>query len=166
MRMICTLAGHQPGGREAYNGGFHFSRCRRCRRDMFRSGGTWETVPAGHRVTWKSGRHSHSLEPDFSGALPVLHHQANLPAVRPDFASWSRQLARILRAAPSKEKPECDGAEAERKVKEPYPRLIVIVALIGAGLQMLVSFGSGRRELPGVTERVRAPCQGGDGTVL
>ena len=146
MRMICVLAGHQPDGREAYNGGFHFCRCSRCRQDMVRSSGAWSAIPSGHRVAWKSGRHSHSLEPDFSGALPVLHDQANLPAVRPNFTSWSRQLARILRAPRRKEKEKCDGAEAERQVKEPYPRLIVIVALIGAGLQMLFSFGSSRRE--------------------
>jgi hypothetical protein len=146
MTLLCALAGHEPDGREAYNGGFHFSHCRRCRRDMFRSSGTWEIVPDGHRVAWKSGRHSHSLEPDLSAALPVLHHQANLPAVRPSFTSWSRQLAQILRARRIKEEAPSDGAEAERQVKEPYPRLIVIAALIGAGLQMLFGFGSGRRE--------------------
>ena len=146
MKIVCALAGHEPDGRQAYNGGFHFSRCRRCRRDMVRSSGPWDAVPVGHRVAWKSGRHSHSLDPDFSGALPVLHPQANLPMVRPSFMSWNRQLARLLRAKPRKPGVPSDGAEAERAAKEPYPKLIVIVALIGAGLQILFSFGSGRRE--------------------
>ncbi len=149
MKIMCALAGHEPGGKVAYNGGFHFSSCRRCGRDMFRSSGAWEAVPEGHRVAWKSGRHSHSLEPDFSGSLPMLHPQANLPMVRPSFMSWSRQLARLLRSSRRKEEAKSDGAEAERQAKEPYPKLIVIVALIGAGLQMLFSFGSGRRQAAG-----------------
>jgi hypothetical protein len=144
MRIICHLAGHEADRGQAYNGGFHFSRCRRCGRDMIRSSGEWRMVPDGHRVAWKAGRHSHSIEPDYARVLPVLHSQANLPAVRSGFTSWSRQLA--LLAAGRKEKPAAPPDEKEAKENEPFPKLIVIVALIGAGLQLLFGLGARWRE--------------------
>ncbi|HEY5722602.1 MAG TPA: hypothetical protein VIT45_09800 [Allosphingosinicella sp.] len=145
MKIVCLVAGHSSDRNEAYNGGFHFSRCSRCRCDMIRSSGDWEAVPEGHRVAWKSGRQSHSIDPDFSRVLPILHPQANLPALRPSFMSWSRQLSR-MRAARRPE-PAPSAEEKEAKEKEPYPRLIVLVALIGAGLQLIMGLGGRRREL-------------------
>lgn len=144
MNLICALAGHEADRGEAYNGGFHFSRCRRCRCDMIRSSGEWQAVPEGHRVAWKAGRHSHSIEPDYARALPVLHSQSNLPAVRSGFASWSRHLSLFGRRRKEKAAPTAEQAEA--RVKEPYPKLIVLVALVGAGLQMLFGLGSRREE--------------------
>jgi hypothetical protein len=145
MKIVCLLAGHSADGEAAYNGGFHFSRCRRCRHDMIRSSGDGEAVPEGHRVAWKSGRQSHSIDPDFSRVLPILHPQANLPALRPSFMSWNRQLARM--GAARKSKPAPTAEEQEAKEKEPYPKFIVLVALIGAGLQLIMGFGGRRREL-------------------
>jgi hypothetical protein len=143
--MICAISGHEAAPREAYNSGFHFSRCRRCGRDMIRSSGTWQAVPGGHRVAWKSGRHSHSIEPDYARVLPILHDQANLPAVRTTFLSWSRQLARI--AAPFRARERARHAEeAETRENRPYPRLVVMVALVGVGLQFLFGLGAGRRD--------------------
>ena len=103
MSLLCALGGHEAGPDEVYNGGYYFSRCRRCERDMIRSGAAWQMVPSGHRVVWKPGCHQHSVEPDLAGALPVLHRDSNLPAVRPRFASWSRDLVRrrSLRPAPA-----------------------------------------------------------------
>jgi len=140
MSLLCALGGHEAGSDEVYNGGYYFSRCRRCERDMIRSGAAWQMVPAGHRVVWRSGRHQHSVEPSFAGVLPVLHREANLPAVRPPFASWSRDMVRLRRppAAPA-------SAGAVLETEEPqYPRLLVIAALVGAGLQILFSLGSSR----------------------
>jgi hypothetical protein len=111
---------------------------------MIGSAGEWRAVPAGHRVAWKAGRHAHSLEPDFSRVLPVLHEQSNLPAVRPSFTSWSRQLARIAKLR-SKAREDRVEEEAEARDNEPYPALLVIAALVGAGLQLLFGFGR-RRE--------------------
>ena len=146
MSILCGITGHEAERREVYNSGFHFSRCRRCRCDMFRSGGEWRVVPGGHRVAWKAGCHSHSIDPDYGRVLPMLHPQANLPAVRSGFLSWCRQLART-RVAPPIGDSERMAGEEEARENQPYPRLLVIVALVGAGLQLLMGFGGGRREM-------------------
>ena len=144
MKIVCMMAGHAADERQAYNSGFHFSRCRRCRRDMIRSSGEWEAVPDGHRVAWKCGQQSHSIDPDYARVLPILHPQANLPALRPSFMSWSRQLSMRKRRAPS---PAPSAEEKEAREKEPYPKLIVLIAVIGAGIQLIMGFGGRRREL-------------------
>ena len=144
MSLLCALGGHEAGDGEVYNGGYYFARCRRCRRDMIRSGAAWQMVPSGHRVVWRAGRHQHSLEPDFAGVLPVLHRDSNLPAVRPRFASWSRDMVRTRRTAAAK----AAAAALDPEFEEPqYPRLLVLAALVGAGLQLIFSLGSGRSGL-------------------
>ncbi len=143
MSLLCALGGHEAGGAEIYNGGYYFARCRRCRRDMIRCGAAWQTVPGGHRVVWRSGRHQHSLEPDLSGVLPVLHREANLPAVRPPFSSWSRDLVRLRRRAPRATAAAAAAVAVEREEPQ-YPPLLVLAALVGAGLQLIFSLGSGR----------------------
>ena len=145
MSLICALGGHEAGAGEVYNGGYYFARCRRCERDMIRCGAAWQMVPGGHRVVWRTGRHQHSLEPDLSGALPVLHREANLPAVRPRFASWSRDIVR-LRRPPAATAAASAAAMLEREEPQ-YPRLLVLAALVGAGLQLIFSLGSGRGSL-------------------
>lgn len=139
MSLLCALGGHEAAPDEVYNGGYYFSRCRRCGLDMIRCGAAWRMVPGGHRVVWRSGRRQHSLEPDLSGALPVLHRDSNLPAVRPPFASWSRDMVRLRRAAPA----AAAAAAAEREEPQ-FPPLLVFAALVGAGLQLIFSLGSGR----------------------
>jgi hypothetical protein len=141
MSLLCALGGHEAGPGEVYNGGYYFGQCRRCQRDMIRCGAAWRMVPSGHRVVWRSGRCQHSLEPDLSGALPVLHREANLPAVRPPFASWSRDMVRLRRSGPAA--PEAAAATIEHEEPQ-YPRLLVLAALVGAGLQLIFSLGSGR----------------------
>jgi hypothetical protein len=140
MSLLCALGGHEAGPDEVYNGGYYFARCRRCRRDMIRCGAAWQLVPGGHRVVWRSGRHQHSVEPDLSGALPVLHREANLPAVRPPFASWSRDVVRLRRRAPK----ATAAAVAVEREEPQYPALLVLAALVGAGLQLIFGLGSGR----------------------
>jgi hypothetical protein len=145
MSLLCALGGHEAGVGEIYNGGYYFARCRRCRRDMIRCGAAWQMVPSGHRVVWRSGRHQHSLEPDFAGVLPVLHRDSNLPAVRPPFASWSRDMVRLGR--PGRKRATAAAAAAQRSAEreEPqYPAMLVLAALVGAGLQLIFSLGSGR----------------------
>jgi hypothetical protein len=142
MSLLCALGGHEAGPDEVYNGGYYFARCRRCRSDMIRCGAAWRMVPEGHRVVWRSGRHQHSLEPDLSGALPVLHRDSNLPAVRPPFASWSRDMVRLRRRAPAGT--AAAAAVAVEREEPQYPPLLVLAALVGAGLQLIFSLGSGR----------------------
>jgi hypothetical protein len=140
MSLLCALGGHEAGSGEVYNGGYYFARCRRCELDMIRSGAAWQMVPSGHRVVWRSGRGQHSVEPDLAAVLPVLHRDSNLPAVRPPFASWSRDMVRLRPSAR-----RAAAAEAAVEREEPhYPRLLVLAALVGAGLQLIFSLGSGR----------------------
>jgi hypothetical protein len=143
MSLLCALGGHEAGPDEVYNGGYYFARCRRCRLDMIRCGPAWRMVPGGHRVVWRSGRHQHSVEPDLSGVLPVLHREANLPAVRPPFASWSRDMVRLRRRRRVKETASAAAVSVEREELQ-YPPLLVLAALVGAGLQLIFSLGSGR----------------------
>jgi hypothetical protein len=146
MSLLCALGGHEAGPGEVYNGGYYFARCRRCRRDMIRCGAAWQMVPSGHRVVWRSGRCQHSLEPDLSAVLPVLHREANLPAVRPPFASWSRDMVRLRRRGSAASEAAAAAVAVEREEPQ-YPRLLVLAALVGAGLQLILSLGSGRGSL-------------------
>jgi hypothetical protein len=142
MSILCAFGGHEAGPGETYNCGYWFSRCRRCRRDMIRSGAAWATVPRGHRVVWRHGRGSHSLATDFAHVLPVLHPAANLPMVKPRFASWSRQLVGARKAAAPA--PEAEPVEAE---ETPYPPLLVLAAIVGGALQLLLGLGAPRQGL-------------------
>jgi len=142
MSILCTIGGHEAGPDEVYNSGYWFSRCRRCRRDMIRSGGSWDVIPRGHRVVWRSGRGSHSLATDFAHVLPVLHPAANLPMVRPRFASWSRQLAPSSSPLPRPAEATADAAEAAVSQEPPYP-LLMVAALVAGALQL--AFGLSRR---------------------
>jgi hypothetical protein len=137
MGLICAIGCHEAAPREVYNCGYHFSRCRRCGRDMIRAGAAWSMVPAGHRVVWKAGRQNHSLTPDFAHALPVLLRTAQLPAERPAFISWSRMLARKPRRSAAR-----TVAIAEAQAPEPqYPMLLIVATIAGAGLQLLLGLG-------------------------
>lgn len=145
MNPICALAGHAAAPNPVYNSGFHFGRCRRCRRALVRAGPDWRPVPKGHRIAWKAGRHSHSLEPDYADVLPILHREANLPAVRAPFASWCRELVRLRRKRRTERDPlVAAAAAAEARADAQYPALLVVAALVGAGFQLLFGFG-GRR---------------------
>jgi hypothetical protein len=144
MSILCALAGHRARDAGTYNSGYWFSGCRRCARAMIRCGDDWDTIPAGHRVAWKAGRHSHSVEPDYAPVLPALHREANLPAVRTPFFSWSRQLS------PAGARRRLFGAAAPAASDEPeaetWPGLLVLAALVGAGLQLVFGIGTRRRE--------------------
>ncbi|HEX2763249.1 MAG TPA: hypothetical protein VHM92_05315 [Allosphingosinicella sp.] len=141
MSLLCALGGHEAAPGEVYNGGYYFARCRRCGEDMIRSGAAWRMVPEGHRVVWRGGCRRHSLEPDLSGALPVLHRDANLPAVRTPFASWSRDI--VLGRRRKRRGQNATAAIVEREEPQ-YPAFLVVAALVGAGLQLIFSLGSGR----------------------
>ena len=143
MNLFCAIGGHEPAETQIYKGGYHFTACRRCRCDLIRSPKRdWQEVPAGHRVAWKSGRHSHSIEPDYEGALPVLREETHLPAVRTSFLSWSREL--IHRAGPGISAVRLDPEGAAEADDHRPPRLILIAVLVGAGLQLLLGLGRGR----------------------
>lgn len=137
MSILCAIGGHEARPGEVYNSGYWFSRCRRCERDMIRAGGSWDTIPRGHRVVWRSGPGSHSLATDFAHVLPILHPAANLPMVRPPFVSWSRELA----PSPRSPAPEPDEAE------EPAYSLLVLAALAAGVLQLVLGLYPRRESL-------------------
>ena len=136
MKLMCTIADHRAVEEQVYNSGYFFGRCRRCGCDLIRTGRRqWQPVPRGYGVVWKAGRHSHSLTPDFEGLLPDLHAEANLPATRPRFASWSRAMV-------GRGKRALRGGAAPVEKPDEYPRLMVLAFIVGTGLSL---FGGGRR---------------------
>jgi hypothetical protein len=134
MSILCALGGHEAGQGEVYNSGYWFSRCRRCERDMICAGGSWDTVPRGHRVVWRSGRGSHSLATDYAHVLPILHPAANLPMVRPSHASWSRQLTASSRPLAPGRARAVEPPEAE----EPGYALLAMAALLAGALHLVL----------------------------
>ena len=129
MSILCAIGGHEAATGEVYNSGYWFSHCRRCRRDMIRTGAAWNIVPPGHRVVWRTGFGSHSIPTDFAHALPVVHPNANLPIVRPRFVSWSRTMVGTTAAVSSR----AEAREAEPR----YPLLLIVATIVGATLQCL-----------------------------
>jgi hypothetical protein len=129
MSLMCLLRGHRAAPQETYNCGYWFSRCERCARDMVRSGKSWQPVPRGHRVVWKSGPAWHSLAPDFGAHLPVLHRDSHLPA-HPPRGFWNRALVALGAPRPSETQRE-DAQETEA-----VPGIVFVVAL-WVGLQLL-----------------------------
>jgi hypothetical protein len=79
MSLLCTIGGHEAGRKQVYNAGFHFGRCRRCRRDIIRVGTFWQSVPRGHVVVWKQGRHRHSITAYYRAHLPIISDRAAAP---------------------------------------------------------------------------------------
>lgn len=52
-RLLCAFDRHTPSPEGLWNGGYCFTRCRRCGRDMVRSAfGEWH-IPHAYRVVWR-----------------------------------------------------------------------------------------------------------------
>lgn len=52
-RLLCRLGRHAPAPDGLWNGGYCFTACRRCHRDMVRSAfGEWH-VPRDFRIVWR-----------------------------------------------------------------------------------------------------------------
>lgn len=70
MKLLCAFGGHEAGEIHSYSGGYHVSQCRRCGTAMIRLGATWQIVPDGHAVVWRSGvrveRIRHAVDADAS----------------------------------------------------------------------------------------------------
>jgi hypothetical protein len=144
MSVRCAIGGHRAAPREVYNSGYYFSACVRCGKDLVRAARTdWQTPPAGHRIVWKAGRASHSIEADYADFLPVALATAALLAVPSPFASWSRVLVRL----PPKAAPRAVAVQAaaiEESGDFRCPRLLLMAVMVGAGLRLLLSPGAAR----------------------
>ncbi len=142
MSLWCTTFGHRPVPDEIYNSGYWFSGCARCGEALVRAARSgWRTAPRGHRIVWKGGRHSHSIEADYGDVLPVPVPAAALPALPGRFASARRDLVRLTpraEAAPA----AILGAEEAGDFR--CPRLLLVAVMLGAGLKMLLTPGAAR----------------------
>ena len=139
MNLGCTIAGHDPAQGEVYNAGYYFSACRRCGDELVRTARSgWGPAPRGHRIVWKAGRASHSLEANYAGVLPVVLEGAAVPARRR--ALGSRALIRV------QQRPAAAAAlaSAEEGDDYKYPRLLLVAVIVGAGLRLLLGLASGR----------------------
>ena len=142
MNLRCAIGGHAAETDPVYNSGYFFSPCRRCGRYLLRSARSgWAPVPPGHRIVWKAGRHSHSLEADYAGVLPVVRHEPGLPA-RASVRRSNRALVRL-----NSPRPAAAGAAAaveEESGDYPYPGLLLAAVVVGAGLKMILGSTFGR----------------------
>jgi hypothetical protein len=141
MSLRCAIVRrHRPAPRQIYNSGYYFSACARCGEDLVRAArGDWQRAPHGHRIVWKTGRHSHSIEADYAAVLPVAVRGATLPARPSPFASWRRDLIRLPGRSPA------PAVAAEEEVGDfRCPRLLLMAVMLGAGLKMLLSLGVAR----------------------
>lgn len=144
MKLGCALAGHRAGENPVYNSGYYFCACSRCGEPLIRGAReSWRTVPAGHRVVWKSGRHCHSLAADFDGLLPIVSPELQLPATPSPFVSWCRALVEEVRPARRRAAAAAAAAEAQDDDYR-YPGLLLAAVLVGAGLRLLLGFGADR----------------------
>lgn len=142
MNLGCTIAGHRADRNHVYNSGYYFSACRRCGSHLMRSAQRdWGPVPRGHRIVWKVGRGSHSLEANYAGVLPIVV-DAPLPAPREPWLSTSRALVRTGPCRPARS--AFVGAAEEDGGDYQYPRLLLAVVILGAGLSWLTGLVSGR----------------------
>jgi len=140
MNVGCAIAGHTADPGHVYNSGYYFSACRRCGRHLVRSAhGEWGPVPRGHRVVWKAGRSSHSLEADYAGVLPVaLEAPAPLRPRRTTGRALIRTKPRRAAAA------GLVGAIEDQSQDYQHPRLLLAAVIVGAGLKLLLGFAFGR----------------------
>ena len=137
MSVLCLIQGHSPADEQVWNRGYSFARCRRCRCDMIRSDGEWETVPRGHRVVWKAGLHEHSRPAGYVRNLPVLYRDVRGGVPAPWFGPWYKHVLALAGGGTAERlcAPAIAVEEAEREPKLSYA--IALAAIAGAGLQLL-----------------------------
>ncbi len=132
MNILCALHVHRPSAPGIWNRGYQFSRCARCGHDLIATDGSWERVPPGYRVVWKSGRHERSLANAWEQAPPLLSTAPSLAVaaillekLRP------RTSARAGRGRSSRQRIDTAGT-----------------ALDGPPIHLLVHLPSGRAKNP------------------
>jgi hypothetical protein len=140
MNPLCFIQGHSPAEDQVWNRGYSFSKCRRCRCDLIRSDGEWDIVPRGHRVVWKGGRHEHSRRADYARNLPILYRdvRGGVPALW--MGGWYKHVLALAGGATSEEltQPTAALRDARREPK-PYPFLLALAAVAGAGIQLILA---------------------------
>lgn len=144
MSMLCFIQGHAPSEEQVWNRGYSFSKCRRCRCDMIRSDGDWETVPRGHRVVWRSGPGEHARPAGYVRNLPVLYRDVRGGVPAPWYGGWYRHVMSLAAGttaqglsnpAAALALPRADPENDPRQ----YPYLLALAAVAGAGLQLILA---------------------------
>jgi hypothetical protein len=153
MSILCFIQGHSPSEERIWNRGYSFSKCRRCSCDMIRSDCDWTVVPRGHRVVWKNGLHEHSRPAGYVRNLPILYRDAvrgGVPAHWQSGGWYGRLLALAGGGAAERLSPPQGAAaaavalDAPDDSTRPFPYLIALAAVAGAGIQILLAERSGR----------------------
>jgi hypothetical protein len=120
---------------------------------MIRSDSEWQVVPRGHRVVWKGGLHEHSRPAGYTRNLPILYRDSVRSGVPAHWRSggWYEQLLALAgggaaerlapRASGGAVAVSLDDADPDAK---PFPYLIALAAVAGAGLQLLLAERSRR----------------------
>ena len=141
MSLLCFIQGHSPSEEQIWNRGYSFSKCRRCRCDMVRSDADWQVVPRGHRVVWKSGLHEHSRRASHSRNLPMLYRDAVRAGVPEQWhGGWYRQVLALAGGGTAQRLAAPSAAVAldhPERDSRPFPYVIALAAIAGAGLQLL-----------------------------
>ena len=145
MSMLCFIQGHSPSEEQVWNRGYSFSKCRRCQCDLIRSDGDWDIVPRGHRVVWRSGPHAHARPAGYVRNLPMLYRDVRGGVPAPWLGGWYRQVLALAGGgtAESLSPPALARDDPEREPKQ-YPYLLALVAVAGAGLQLVLTSRSRR----------------------
>lgn len=89
--LLCRLGRHDPDPAGRWNGGYCFTHCRRCERDMVRSAfGEWH-VPKGFKVVWKRAGDVADLDRVMAARSAPVAPAAEAVEVEPvSHATWSR----------------------------------------------------------------------------
>ncbi|HEV2746288.1 MAG TPA: hypothetical protein VGW34_03195 [Allosphingosinicella sp.] len=118
MRLLCALGSHRVDpGTARWNGGHCFGKCRRCGRDLVRTGaGRWQ-VPHGYRVVWRALPSAPEPGPPEPQPIPAAAAAAAEPAALPAGAAceysepvlpWDLASPRPPEAAAAPEPPAAD----------------------------------------------------------
>ena len=80
--LLCELGRHRAEPSPAWNNGYYFSRCRRCRRDLVRTTYSGWEVPRGYRVIWRAEEGA-AARVNAPGATRIVREKAPLASPAP-----------------------------------------------------------------------------------
>jgi hypothetical protein len=72
MNIRCIVRHHSGTNYGVWNEGYCFTNCAHCGRDLIRNSGGWHPIPAGFKVVWRPGQHSHAIPSGFKQNLPQV----------------------------------------------------------------------------------------------
>jgi hypothetical protein len=113
---LCALGSHSPAPYARWNGGYYFSKCTRCGRDLVRTGyGRWHE-PKGYRVVWQAEPPAGFVSADLvrKGEVP--------PPIRGGELPIQEVIRHVQNGDRAGEAPRADlGASVVEQMPEPGP---------------------------------------------